>query len=290
MKKRYSILVCCMLALSALVHAQVTKVCFNEILVNNKTNYVDEYGQRSSWIELFNASYSVVDIGGCYLSNDLNNPTMYMIPKGDVLTKMAQRQHVLFFVDGQAHKGNFYLNFTLDTAGINTLYFFNADGKSLIDSVIVPVMEADVSYARPVDGEDAWDIMYRITPSTNNLILDKNEKVEKFANNDPAGIGMTISAISVVFSVLLFLSLFFLFLSRFLKRMTSKPAKTNLVRPAAKIDEIPGEVIAAISAAIVELENDVHDIEHTIITIERTRRTYSPWSSKIYGLRTPVQK
>jgi len=52
-----------------------------------------------------------------------------------------------------------------------------------------------------------------------------------------------------------------------------------------RADEIPGEVIAAISAALYELDNDVHDIEHTIITIERTRRTYSPWSSKIYGLR-----
>lgn len=271
--------------LSTALYAQVTKTCFNEVLINNKTNFIDEYGQRSSWFELFNASYNVVDIGGCYLSNDRNNPTMYMIPKGDVLTKIQQRQHVLFYADGKPDKGNFYVNFTLDTASVNTLYLFNADGKSLIDSVVVPVLDADVSYARAIDGEPGWVIMHRITPSTNNLTLDKNEKVEKFAKNDPIGIGMTLSAISVVFSVLLLLSLFFYFFAIGFRKLTAKPKKSDVIKRPAISEEIPGEVIAAISAAIYELDNDVHDIEHTIITIERTRRTYSPWSSKIYGLR-----
>ncbi len=271
--------------LSTVLYAQVTRVCFNEVLINNKTNFIDEYGQRSAWFELFNASYGIVDIGGCYLSNDRNNPTMYMIPKGDVLTKIQQRQHVLFYADGTPHKGNFYVNFTLDTASVNVLYFFNADGKSLIDSVVVPILPADLSYARTIDGEENWEIMRRVTPSTNNLALDRNEKVEKFAKNDPYGIGMTLSAISVVFSVLVLLSLFFYWFAIVFRKVTAKPKKTGILRSPVRADEIPGEVIAAISAALYELDNDVHDIEHTIITIERTRRTYSPWSSKIYGLR-----
>ncbi len=271
--------------LNTALYAQVTRTCFNEVLVNNKTNFIDEYGQRSGWFELFNASYNVVDIGGCYLSNDRNNPTMYMIPKGDVLTKIQQRQHILFYANGMPHNGNFYVNFTLDTAGVNTLYFFNSDGKSLIDSVVVPILAADLSYARPIDGEEGWQILRRVTPSTNNFTLDKNEKVEKFATNDPLGIGMTLSAISVVFSVLVLLFLFFYWFAVGFRKVTAKPVKAEKIRTPVAVDEIPGEVIAAISAALYELDNDVHDIEDTIITIERTRRTYSPWSSKIYGLR-----
>jgi ABC-type cobalt transport system substrate-binding protein len=34
-----------------------------------------------------------------------------------------------------------------------------------------------------------------------------------------------------------------------------------------------------------------HDVEETILTISRVKRSYSPWSSKIYTLReTPHKK
>ena len=54
---------------------------------------------------------------------------------------------------------------------------------------------------------------------------------------------------------------------------------------------IPGEVFAAISMAMHEFQSDVHDVEDTILTITRVKRSYSPWSSKIYTLReTPHKK
>ena len=49
-------------------------------------------------------------------------------------------------------------------------------------------------------------------------------------------------------------------------------------------DQDSGEVIAAISAALAE-HLDAHDRESTILTINKVRRAYSPWSSKIYSLR-----
>ena len=55
----------------------------NEILVINDSNYVDDFGSRSSWIEIFNSAYNYVNIAGCYLTNDLKNPKKYQIPKGD---------------------------------------------------------------------------------------------------------------------------------------------------------------------------------------------------------------
>ena len=54
---------------------------------------------------------------------------------------------------------------------------------------------------------------------------------------------------------------------------------------------IPGEVIAAISMALHEHQGADHDVEETILTISRVKRSYSPWSSKIYTLReTPHKK
>lgn len=60
---------------------------------------------------------------------------------------------------------------------------------------------------------------------------------------------------------------------------------------AAELIEAPGEVYAAISMALHESQNEVHDLEETVLTIARVQRTYSPWSSKIYTLRkTPNRK
>ncbi len=50
-------------------------------------------------------------------------------------------------------------------------------------------------------------------------------------------------------------------------------------------EEIPGEVLAAIFMALHEEQEVVHDYENTVLTMDRVIRNYSPWNSKLYGLR-----
>ena len=52
---------------------------------------------------------------------------------------------------------------------------------------------------------------------------------------------------------------------------------------------IQGEVFAAIAAALYEVAEDVHDLENTVLTINRVARNYSPWNSKIYGVREALR-
>lgn len=47
---------------------------------------------------------------------------------------------------------------------------------------------------------------------------------------------------------------------------------------------IPAQVSAAIAAAIHLYLDDIHDKESRVMTIRKVSKTYSPWSSKIYGL------
>jgi glutaconyl-CoA/methylmalonyl-CoA decarboxylase subunit delta len=61
----------------------------------------------------------------------------------------------------------------------------------------------------------------------------------------------------------------------------TKPGKEN------DVQSIPGEVNAAISMALFLYFNEAHDEEHTVMTITRVSKRYSPWSSKIYGLNIP---
>lgn len=52
-----------------------------------------------------------------------------------------------------------------------------------------------------------------------------------------------------------------------------------------KFEAVSGEVMAAISMALFEMSEEAHDIESTVLTIRKVDRRYSPWSSKIFGLR-----
>jgi len=47
-------------------------------------------------------------------------------------------------------------------------------------------------------------------------------------------------------------------------------------------------VLAAIFMALHEEQEVVHDYENTVLTMDRVIRNYSPWNSKLYGLRQPL--
>jgi len=271
---------------------RVSSIRINEVLIINESNFVDGYGQRNGWIELFNGSAGTVNIGGCYLTNDRNNPRKYPIPKGDVLTKIPPRQHALFWVDGIASRGTFHVNFQLDPTKENYIAFYDTDGKTLVDELTIPAgQRPDISYGRKIDGKDEWTYLTKVTPSTNNLTLDTNEKIEKFQKNDSVGIGMTLVSMSVVFIGLCMLFLLFKFAGKTATNISKRKAiKAGAAHISEKdhIDE--GAVFAAIATALFEVTEDTHDMESTVLTIHKVARRYSPWSSKIYGLREFTRK
>ena len=296
-KKKIGILVLFATLFSLGINAQrATSIRINEILVVNEDNYVDDYGKHSGWIELFNSSAGTVDLKGCYITNDKNNLTKYMIPKGDVLTKIRPRQHTLFFADNNPGRGTFHVNFVLDPYLDNYIAIVDADGKTLIDEVTVPAGQiADTSYGRLIDGEKEWAQLTKVTPSTNNLTLDSNEKIDNFKQNDSFGIEMTVSAMAVTFMGLLLLYLIFKQVGKIsiaASKRNAKKAKTGAIN--AENDDLAGEeageVFAAIATALYEVTEDVHDLENTVLTIHKVTRNYSPWSSKLYGLREIPRK
>lgn len=296
MKKKLGALVALVLLFSVGVSAQrTTTLKLNEVLVVNNDNYQDDYGSKSPWIEIFNNSAGSVDLKGCFLTTDKNNPTMYMIPKGDVQTKVLPYQHILFWVDAKPGRGTFHTNFSFDPNKANYLALYDSDGKTLIDEITVPASQiADVSYGLTLDGKGSWATLPNVTPSTNNVTLDSNAKIDKFKLNDPIGIGMTLTAMMVVFLGLFILFIVFKSVGKIAvgisKRNVRKQAGANAAN-MSHVGEEAGEVFAAIGMALHEFTNDMHDEENTVLTIRKIQRNYSPWSSKIQGLRdTPNRK
>ena len=85
----------------------------NEVMiVNDSTSVVDDFGQYSAWVELFNSTFGPLEISSVYLTNDPANPTLYPVPLGDVNTEIPTRQHGIFWADGQPNKGTFHTSFT----------------------------------------------------------------------------------------------------------------------------------------------------------------------------------
>lgn len=281
------------------------KLLLNEVLITNEGNYQDDYGLHSAWIEIFNRSYGSADLAACLLraSSQPGDTSTYFIPKGDVLTLIKPRQHSLFWADGEPRRGTFHTNFTLDPEKENWIGLFDS-GRNLIDQVTIPagVLKTNQSYGRVSDAASQWEVKdgsaeKYVTPSTNNKTIDSNAKMEKFEEHDSNGIGMSISAMSVVFCGLILLFIAFKIVGKAsvsLSKRNAMKAKGITDKQEAKekkLGEAPGEIFAAIAMAMYEMQSDVHDVEDTVLTITRVKRSYSPWSSKIYTLReTPLKK
>ena len=306
-KRRIGILLslAMMLGLASCGEKEVnSKLVLNEVLIENTDNFQDDYGLQSAWIEVFNKSYTSADLAGYQLkmSNQAGDTATYFIPKGYVLTMVKPRQHALFWADGQPNRGTFHTNFVMDGTTATWVGLYDS-GKKLVDQVTIPAstLQANQSYARVSDAATEWEVKGAaadkyVTPSTNNKTLEGNAKMEKFQEHDSAGIGMAITAMSVVFFGLILLYICFRGIGKLaimLRRrnaMEAKDIKCEEEAKEKKLGEAPGEVIAAISMAMHEMQNDVHDVEDTVLTITRVKRTYSPWSSKIYTLRELPKK
>ena len=280
-----------------------TKLILNEVLITNENNFQDDYGIQSAWIEVFNQAYSSANLAGHRLkvSNHPGDTASYFIPKGDVLTIVKPRQHALFWADGQPNRGTFHTNFILDGSTDTWIGLYDS-GDKLLDQIVVPanILQADQSYARVSDASDEWEVKggsddKYVTPSTNNQTQEGNPKMEKFQSHDSVGIGMAITAMSVVFFGLLLLYVSFRLIGKasvsFSRKnaMKSKDITNEAEAKEKKLGEAPGEVFAAIAMAMHESQN-MHDVEETVLTITRVKRSYSPWSSKIYTLRETPKK
>ena len=262
----------------------------NELLIHNETNFEDDFGFHNGWFEIFNTSFGTVNIGGCFLSNDPDNLKKYIIPKGDVLTQIKPRQHILFWADNNPYHGTFHINFTLEES--DTIYFVASDGRTVIDKIAVPKnLGVDQSYGRIEDGIGSTDgVMPWTSPSTNNAGVDEETKSQIMAREDPGGWILTLTAMLVVFCALIILCFIFKFTGHIATRkqqQRSTAATAGSGETAVNVKETSGETYAAIAVALhlFHEENEAHDNESLTITMSHTDRTYSPWSSKIYTLR-----
>ncbi len=73
-------------------------VRINELSADNSI-YVNEYYKKNDWIELYNTTDNPIDVAGMYLSDNLDEPTKYMIEGNGVNTVIEPYSYLVIWPD-----------------------------------------------------------------------------------------------------------------------------------------------------------------------------------------------
>ena len=295
---------------STTMFAQGAKnIKINEVLTDNQASVQDEFGSHLPWIELVNTSFSTYNVRGMFITTDrkvldpsLSAPQrialMSIIPNGDDRSAMSAREHLVLFINSNPAKGFLHLNAKSVPGKPLWIALYDGNGIDLIDSVSVPALAADKSYARIKDGFQQWDVKpaEAVTPGIGNYIEINESKIARLKRDDPYGFGITVLSMGIVFFCLALLYVFFRIFGmiivhqRELKKAAEAAAAVQPVKAVAKTTEIAAEVahktnvvlkdgiqskgidreiyMAVIAMALKQYQDDVHDVESGIITIK----------------------
>ena len=292
-----------LLSSSLLGHSQIDQsIKLNEVMTVNTSNIQDEYGEYNAWVEIANVSHSTYNIRGMYITTDTSvlNETMSVperikrmsiIPNGEPRTNLTARQHLVFYLNSTPTKGSLHLNTKVNEGEKVWIALYSGNARDIIDSVTVPVMKANQSYARIHDGADLWQLKAAelVTPGISNITQASESKTDKLKREDPHGIGITVLAMGIVFFCLGLLFAFFS-LFGFFMRHRSQMAKIQPVKAGVKTVEKTKEIghktnvilqdglkskgidkevyIAVISMALKQYQDNMHDVESGVITIK----------------------
>ena len=296
-------------ATSAMYGQGAKNIVINEVLTNNTASIQDEFGERKAWIELENVSFTTYNIRGMYLTTDRSvlDPNMSVperikrmsiIPGGDERTNVGGRQHIVFFGNSNPAQGKLHLSLNVPMSEPVWIALYNGNAVELIDSVTVPALSADQSYAR--QGKK-WVVKSaeNVTPGIENFIKTDESKDAKLKREDPHGFGITLLAMGIVFTCLAVLFAFFTLFGLLMRHIETakKVANQQPIKPITKTVEKTAEIghktgvimqdglkskgidkeiyIAVIGMALKQYEDDVHDVESGVITIKQKSSSWN---------------
>ena len=131
-------------------------------MADNESIIADEAGDYEDWIELYyNIPYSM-NLGGYFLTDNLNNPSKWMFPDIEI----SGEGYVFIWTDEDQEEGYLHTNFKLSSSG-EEIGFFDPD-LNMIDQISFGDQSDDISYGRVTDGSYSWEFFNEPTPNFSN--------------------------------------------------------------------------------------------------------------------------
>jgi hypothetical protein len=126
----------------------------------------DPNGDYHDWIEIYNYGANTIDIGGMYLTDDVNDSNQwYRIPDNcPEKTTIGPSGYLLIWADSELSEDGLHVDFGLDAGGEEDVGLIDVDGITLIDSIIdFPALGGDNSYGRFPNGSGPWSVFVHDT-------------------------------------------------------------------------------------------------------------------------------
>ena len=131
----------------------VTPVRINEVSGSNDS-YIDEYGKKGDWVELYNTTDAEIDVEGMYLTDNLDKPEKYQITKGKTKaqTKIPAHGYLIIWCDNKRETTDHGLHASFKIDGDGGKIALTAADKSWTDVITYDAHDANSTVMRYPDG------------------------------------------------------------------------------------------------------------------------------------------
>lgn len=228
MKKKLGLLIS-MIAITTLgTWAQGAKsIRLTEVMTDNRTSIIDEYGKHKPWVELSNTSFTTYNVRGMFLTTDRRvlNPNitpeqrrtmMVALPNNEPRTTLGGKKSLVIYDHSWApmfagkpagEQSPFQLNLFLKPGQPNWVALYDGNAVDLIDSVSLPPLLPDQSWTLSSNMKN-WSVCDNATPGylPQSTGLSKPQIIKE---TDPHGFGIAVLAMGIVFACLALLFIFF---------------------------------------------------------------------------------
>ena len=164
-----------------LIAAGSTPVVINEVSAANSI-FVNDYGKRNDWIELYNTTSEDIDVSGMYISDNINKPQKYQITSGNTETSTVIPAHgyLIIWADKLDPMNQLHSSFKLgndDEASV----VLTAEDSSWSDTITYMSHTGEESVGRYPDGGKR---IYKMTKPTINAANMLNTYAQWISGED----------------------------------------------------------------------------------------------------------
>lgn len=141
----------------------------NEVSAGNDI-FINDYGKKADWIELYNNTDREFDLSGAYLSDDPGNPHKFQIPSYDTInTLLPAHSFKVVWCDGKDAKSQMHASFKLKNADDAFISITDAQ-DAWSDQVTYSEQPRWQTYGRFPDGGNCLALSERPTIETPNRV------------------------------------------------------------------------------------------------------------------------
>jgi hypothetical protein len=138
----------------------------NEFLASNNGSSADENGEFDDWFEIYNPNAIQVDVGGYFVTDNLENLTFFQLPAGSSLTRIPPKGRLLIWCDGTPDQGPLHVPFKLSGSGEQI--GLAKPNEEVVDTLTFVAQSSDISFGRIADGAIQWKFFSIPTPGEPN--------------------------------------------------------------------------------------------------------------------------